>query len=71
MKRLFLICFLTLSAAGAATWMTEPDMGSDVPVIYWATDPNPARIEQVDKFHKWLVKNGHTTRTARRASSCA
>ncbi len=61
MKRLFLICFLTLSAAGAATWMTEPDMGSDVPVIYWATDPNPARIEQVDKFHKWLVKNGHTT----------
>lgn len=61
MKRLFLACFLALAAAGAATRLTEPDMGSDVPVIYWATDPNPARIEQVDKFHKWLVKNGHTT----------
>ena len=61
MKRLFLICFLALAAAGTATWLTEPDMRSEVPVIYWATDPNPARTEQVDKFHKWLVKNGHTT----------
>ena len=61
MKRLFLICFLALAAAGTATRLTEPDMGSEVPVIYWATDANPARIEQVDKFHKWLVKNGHTT----------
>jgi len=61
MKRLFLICFLSLAVAGMITRLTEPDMGSEVPVIYWATDANPARIEQVDKFHKWLVKNGHTT----------
>ncbi|NKB68305.1 MAG: extracellular solute-binding protein [Candidatus Latescibacteria bacterium] len=61
MKRLFLVCFLLLTLAGIATWLTEPDMGSEVPVIYWATDPNPARIEQVAQFHQWLVQNGHTT----------
>ena len=54
MKRLFLICFLSLATAGMITRLTEPDMGSEVPVIYWATDANPARIEQVDKFHKWF-----------------
>lgn len=61
MKKLFLIGSLTLAAASIGTWLTEPDMRSEVPVIYWATDPNPARIEQVDKFHQWLVENGHTT----------
>lgn len=61
MKRLFLICFFVMAIAGLVTWLTEPDMGSDVPVIYWATDPNPARIEQVARFHEWLVANGHTT----------
>jgi|TARA_B100000809_G_scaffold149400_1_gene146914 multiple sugar transport system substrate-binding protein len=60
-RKLTLICSLVLAAAGTGTWLTEPDMSSDVPVIYWATDPNPARIEQVAEFHQWLVDHGHTT----------
>jgi len=54
-----------LAGAGMATLLTEPDMASDVPVIYWSTDPNPARIRQVDQFHEWLVENGHTTTDGR------
>jgi multiple sugar transport system substrate-binding protein len=65
MRKLTLICSLVLAAAGAGTWLTEPDMSSDVPVIYWATDPNPARIQQVADFHQWLVENGHTTAEGR------
>jgi multiple sugar transport system substrate-binding protein len=42
------------------TRVTLPGARSDVPVIYWVTDPNPAREEQINKFHNWLVKNGHT-----------
>ena len=61
MRKLTLLCFLVLAGAGAATLLTEPDMRSDVPVIYWATDPNPARVQQVVDFHDWLVENGHTT----------
>ena len=61
MRKLTIFTFLVLAGAGAATLLTEPDMGSDVPVIYWATDPNPARIQQVADFHEWLVENGHTT----------
>jgi multiple sugar transport system substrate-binding protein len=61
MRKLTLVCFLVLAGAGAATLLTEPDMDSDLPVIYWSTDPNPARIRQVDQFHEWLVDNGHTT----------
>ncbi len=34
-------------------------MSSDKPVIYWITDKNPARIEQVETFHRWLVEQGH------------
>ncbi|MEE2659914.1 MAG: ABC transporter substrate-binding protein [Candidatus Latescibacterota bacterium] len=62
MRKLTLICFLVLAVSAVGTWLTEPDMNSEVPVLYWATDPNPARIQQVADFHDWLVENGHTTR---------
>src|SRR5690606_22920227 len=29
------------------------------PIIYWVTDNNPARLQQVETFHKWLEKNGY------------
>lgn len=28
------------------------------PVVYWVTDPNPARLEQVALFREWLKKRG-------------
>ena len=61
MKYLFLIALIVLLAAGVATVMTEPDLRSDVPVIYWATDLSSARFRQVDLFHQWLIDEGHTT----------
>ncbi|MBN8219032.1 MAG: carbohydrate ABC transporter substrate-binding protein [Spirochaetes bacterium] len=32
---------------------------SGVPVIYWVTDPNPARVEQVALFKAWMKKRGY------------
>lgn len=61
MKYVFLIGFLVLVAAGAATVMTEPSLRSDVPVLYWVTDRNPARVQQVERFHQWLIDQGHVT----------
>ena len=34
-----------------------PDRRSEVPVIYWVSDPNPARVQQIDGFHRWLAKD--------------
>lgn len=31
----------------------------DKPVLYWVTDANPVRVEQVELFHQWLKKNNH------------
>ncbi len=62
MKYLFLLVLIILVVAGAVTVMTEPDMRSEVPVIYWATDLSNARFRQRDQFQKWLVENGHTTK---------
>ena len=61
MKYLFLIVLLILVSAGAVTIMTEPDLRSDVPVIYWATDLSSARFRQADLFHLWLIDQGHVT----------
>ncbi|MEM6391489.1 MAG: extracellular solute-binding protein [Planctomycetota bacterium] len=61
MKYIFLASFLLLLGAGVVTTVTEPDLRSDVPVLYWVTDRNPARIAQVAGFHEWLVERGHVT----------
>jgi multiple sugar transport system substrate-binding protein len=61
MKAFFLCCAAALVLASAATVLTGPEMPSDVPVITWVTDNNPARGEQIELFHKWLLKHGHTT----------
>ncbi len=61
MKYLFLILFVLLSLATAARVSLLPDLRRDVPVIYWATDNNPARVEQVRLFHDWLIAKGHVT----------
>lgn len=65
MKHLFLLVLLILVAAGVGTMLTEPDLRSEVPVIYWATDLSSARFRQVDLFHQWLVDEGHTTADGR------
>ncbi len=61
MKYIFLASFCVLVAAGWGLVLTEPNLQSDVPVLYWVTDSNPARIRQVETFHRWLRANGHVT----------
>jgi multiple sugar transport system substrate-binding protein len=56
-KCLFPGLILLLSLAGVALNRSLPDTSSPVPVIYWVTDANPARDEQVRLFHAWLAKN--------------
>ena len=60
MKHLFLAAFGVLVVCSFAVRLSYPDAAADRPVIYWITDRNPARIEQVDRFHAWLVDQGHT-----------
>lgn len=60
MKYIFTAVLLLLAVAGFFIVWSRPDSKSDVPVLYWVTDPNPARQVQIDTFHKWLVKNGFT-----------
>ncbi len=59
MKYVFLACLLALLTASGLTYLSLPNVRNEVPVIYWVTDSNPARIEQIRLFHKWLIKNGH------------
>ncbi len=60
MKYTFLMIFLLLVAASVITVWNQPDVTTDVPVLYWVTDPNPARKMQIAVFEKWLIKNGFT-----------
>ncbi len=59
MKYLFIAIAAALLLAGYLTARWMPDAQSEVPTIYWVTDANPARQEQVKLFHQWLVDNGH------------
>ncbi len=65
MKCLFAVLLILLVAAGVLTALMMPDARSEVPVIYWVTDPNPARIEQINTFHDWLIANGYAAPTDR------
>ncbi|MBL4700743.1 MAG: carbohydrate ABC transporter substrate-binding protein [Phycisphaeraceae bacterium] len=57
MKYLFMCIFALLGLASIATWKMLPASKYDVPVVYWVTDPNPARIEQIAIFQRWLKKD--------------
>ncbi|BAM04696.1 ABC transporter substrate-binding protein [Phycisphaera mikurensis] len=59
MKYLFAASLVVLLLCSVGLRLSFPDVSSDKPVIYWITDKNPARVEQVDTFHRWLVKEGH------------
>ncbi|WP_432799272.1 ABC transporter substrate-binding protein [Poriferisphaera sp. WC338] len=61
MKYIFLIVCALLVLLSIVTYWNFPENQSEVPTIYWVTDPNPARVKQVATFGDWLVKNGHTT----------
>jgi multiple sugar transport system substrate-binding protein len=40
-------------------YVTQPEQQSERPVLYWKSDANPQRYDQIGLFHDWLVQNGH------------
>ncbi len=59
MKYLFLLVFVIL--LGASVWLSTqmPEGSTDrKALIYWTTDANPARVEQVRLFDEWQVERG-------------
>lgn len=60
MKYLFIVFALILLIASGVTALMMPEQQSGRPIIYWVTDANPARIEQIRLFEQWMVRNGHT-----------
>ena len=58
MKPLFLILFLASLIGGLISIWSEPDLGSDVPILYLTTNPSPSDLEDLEKFHEWLVETG-------------
>lgn len=59
MKHLFVLFALLLALASLGVYWSAPDMQSDVPVIYWVSDNNPAREAQIALFEKWMIDNGY------------
>jgi multiple sugar transport system substrate-binding protein len=57
-KALFVICGVALVGLTVLAVGTLPQRRSDVPVIYWNTDPNPARTRQVATFMRWMRDRG-------------
>jgi len=53
-KYIFLGALLILVIASIFTKSLQPDAKSKVPVLYWSTDPNPARTTQIEVFQEWL-----------------
>lgn len=57
MKYLFIgVLGLLIAGSVVTAWLT-PQVRSDVPVLYWVTDYNPARRQQVRAFEQWMRRN--------------
>ncbi|MCP4644836.1 MAG: carbohydrate ABC transporter substrate-binding protein [bacterium] len=57
MKYLFAVVLAVLIVLSVGTYLSFPSARTEVPILYWVTDPNPARHEQIALFHQWLIKN--------------
>ena len=56
MNKLFFGILAVLVAASIYTYLSEPEQQTAYPLIYWKSDPNPQRYEQIELFDKWLAK---------------
>jgi multiple sugar transport system substrate-binding protein len=59
MKYLFCCLLALLLIASFVTYRMTPGVSGDTPLLYWVTDPNPARKLQVSTFQSWLEKNNY------------
>ena len=56
MKYLFVVIACVLGIAAIGTYLSYPEVRNEVPVLYWVTDQNPARLEQIRQFHLWQIE---------------
>src|SRR5260221_5815228 len=59
MKSLTVALFIVLAAFSAATYFTQPEAASEIPILYWVIDPAPARTKQIEQFLVWQIRHGH------------
>lgn len=59
MKVTFLIATIVLAGAAVFAVVTLPKYTSDVPLMYWTSDPNPARGPQIAAFMQWMADNDY------------
>lgn len=57
MKYGFLIAFAALALISLGYGLISTERSQGKPVIYWVTDNNPARVEQVKLFEAWVKKH--------------
>ncbi|MEZ5412915.1 MAG: hypothetical protein R3F03_01245 [Opitutaceae bacterium] len=71
MKYVLLSVFLGLCLATLVDRSTRSSVQSEVPVLFWVTDINSARVEQLQRFHAWLKDKGYPEFEVRLDSSNA
>jgi len=59
MRTVFITTFFCLVIASVVMALMEPKARIEGTVLYWMTDMNSARLEQVGLFHAWLEKHGY------------
>jgi multiple sugar transport system substrate-binding protein len=59
MKFVFLISAVVLLGWTVLAVVTLPERRSTVPLMYWTSDANPARFEQIDTFERWMREHSY------------
>jgi multiple sugar transport system substrate-binding protein len=59
MKKLFVTILSLLALLSYYIRISQPEQQADRPVLYWQSDPNPQRYDQIELFNQWLLRNGH------------
>lgn len=59
MKILVVICAVILIGLTVLAVGTLPERRSEVPLLWWTTDNNPARGAQIKGFEEWMVRKGY------------
>lgn len=59
MRSLFVILLVTMSLLSVLAVGTLPDRRSDAPLLWWTSDPNPARGPQIAAFERWTAEKGY------------
>jgi multiple sugar transport system substrate-binding protein len=59
MGKLFVGILLALLLASVGTYLTAPPDQTERPIVFWKSDANPQRFDQINIFHDWLLKNNY------------